>query len=204
MGAKESKKTANDGVFQKIVALEYDGYPMINVPPDVTLTDLLKMWEDDGKPENYKTCVTNLQKLVEVQNRALTMKVRRGEKYGKPIGDWIAAAQLVTNTIPIFSTSNKAEYGKSKKVISYYNEIMKRRANDFEKFAGSLKPVVVSKAVIDEAIKKAATQIKDLEMEKKGESSDENILLEAALTVADTLPRLVSLGEKFVDNVDNT
>ena len=77
------------------------------------------MWEDDGKPENYKVCVTNLQKLIDVQDRALKMKSRKGERYGETIRDWVAAAQLVTNTIPTYYPHNKTEYGRSKKVISY-------------------------------------------------------------------------------------
>jgi len=199
MGAEESKHSSS-GTVERIVAIERDGYPLIEVPENATLQDLLTMWVEDGKPDNYKECTTNLRDLIEVQDRVSKMK-RKGEKYGEAIREWVQAAQLVTNTIPSYSSYNKVEYFRSKKVICYYNEIMSRGEGDFLSFAGSLTPKVVSKKSIDEVIIKVRALLPGLNIDQK-DGPRESDLLEAALMLTDSLPQLMSFAEKFVDDED--
>merc|ERR550534_2778381 len=99
------------------------------------------------------------------------MKIRRGVKYGEAIRGWTAAAGLVTGSIPSYEISNKAEYPRSKKAIKYYNEIMRRQAEDYKMFAGSLTPLVISKKFVSNAIGKAETQITMLTSDQKDEPS---------------------------------
>jgi len=191
MGTKASKVT------------ECDGNSPVGSGSAMTLRDMLKMLEEDVKPETYKLCIRNLRSLIQVQERAMNME-KKGQKYADGIRDWIASAERVTKTIPSYTFSDKMEQPRNENVIKYYNEIMKRGAKDFELFAGSLTPIVVSKEIIDEAINRADAQIRDLESEQKDEPSGESNLLSAAVVLTHSMPRLMSLAQKFMNNTDGT
>jgi len=199
---KIDRKTA--GMYQKpVLLIDDDGYPVVEVPTGVNLRELLKIWEEDGSPKNYKECMNNIQELIEVQERALKME-RRGEKYAQAIREWILAAQSATGTIPSYGRQDKVQYPRSKKIITYYNEIMKRGTKDFESFAGSLQPIVISKEIVDWAVSRAEALTSDLEIDQKGEPFGESNLLEAAVFFKQSMPRLMSLAEKFVDDLNAT
>jgi len=196
MGTKESKVT------------ECDGSPVEPVPV-TTLQHILKMWEEDGKPKEYRECMTNIQSLIEVRERAMKVE-KRGEKYAKSIREWIASAELVTDTIPRFDYYDYGpwvEQPRNLKVMTLYYEIMKRGAKEFELFAGSLTPIIISKTIVDEAISRADAQLRDLESgpkRHKRNHSGESNLLSLALIVTNSMPRLISLAGKFMNDVDGT
>jgi len=165
-------------------------------PKDDSLQKLIETCDEEDHLEEYKECKSNIGKLIEIQERARNMNDRKGAKYGKFIWNWIRAIKDVIESIPS-PRSWEESYDKANMFSKRWNEVIKQHAADFQSFAMSLAPTVVSQEIINEAFRVASDKVSAFETGQANEPED---LLASVLAVTETLRRLIPNAEDYVDN----
>jgi len=165
-------------------------------PKDDSLQKLIKTCDEKDYLEDYKECKSNIAKLIKIQELARYVNNRKGAEYGNFIYNWIRAIKDVTESIPSPRFSD-ANYRKADMFSKRWNKIIIQHATDFQSFAGSLTPTVVTQEIINDAFKIASDKVAALET---GHAKGPDDLLVSVLAVTEALPRLISDAENYVDD----
>jgi len=167
-----------------------------SLPKNDSLQKLIETCDEKGHLEEYKECKSNIEKLIEIQEQSRNMNSRKGAEYGKFIWNWINAIKDVIESIPS-PRSWEASYDKANMFSKRWNWVIKQHAADFESFAKSLAPTVVSQEILNEAFKLASDKVSALE---NGHANEPEDLLVSVLAVTEALQRLIPNAEDYVDN----